>query len=155
MPSVESASCEICPILETHNDDQDVQVFETPHWRGVLDSDQRSLGKMFVTLLEHRESMADLSNEQAADLFTCMRGLEGAISRAYQPTHFNWLCLMNNAVRDGQPTHVHWHLHPRYDVERTVAGEVFHDGVKDKTPHPVDRKTLEQIRDEITRNLSF
>lgn len=143
------SSCEICPILKTHNDGQDVQVFETVHWRGVLDKNQRSLGKMFITLLEHRESMADLSEEQAAELFIVMRGLEHAINQAYRPTHFNWLCLMNNAIRDGQPTHVHWHLHPRYGGQRKVGGEVFYDGVKDKTPHVVSPEVLGQIRDDI------
>jgi len=149
------SDCEICPILKTHNGGQDVQVFETKHWRGVLDSDQRSLGKMFITLLEHRGAMADLSDEQSAELFMVMRGLERAINQAYQPTHFNWLCLMNNAVRDGQPTHVHWHLHPRYDSERVVEGEVFNDGVKDKAQHLVDRELLEKIRNQIVDNLSL
>ena len=137
--------CEICPILQTHNDGQDVVVFEGEHWRAVLDPDQRSLGKMFISLLEHRESMADLTIEQSTELFLTMSRLERAILRAYSPTHFNWLCLMNNAVAAGQSTHVHWHLHPRYSEDRMVAGEAFADGVDAKTPHPTSREVLKQI----------
>lgn len=147
--------CEICPILKSHNDGKDVQVFETKYWRGVLDSDQRSLGKMFITLLEHRESLSDLSSEQSAELFRIMRGLEIALREVYQPTHFNWQCLMNLAVEAGQSTHVHWHLHPRYDRSVTVSNEVFHDGNKEKIVHKVSHEILEKIREDIADNLTF
>ena len=34
---------------------------------------------------------------------------------------------MNNAVKAGQSTHVHWHLHPRYLADTIFAGEEFPD----------------------------
>ena len=44
-----------------------------------------------------------------------------------QTTADNWECLMNNAVKAGQSTHVHWHLYPRYLGGATFAGEEFPD----------------------------
>ncbi|PID31458.1 HIT domain-containing protein [Candidatus Saccharibacteria bacterium] len=149
-----SGECAICPILETKNDGQDVVVLETQYWRASLAADQRSLGRMFVTLLEHKESLSELSEAEFSDLQFVVKALEGSLKKTYQPTHFNWSCLMNNAVRDGQPTHVHWHVHPRYDREVIVNGETFIDGNDDKTPHHASLETLETIQSEIVSNIS-
>lgn len=142
-------NCEICPILTSHNDGKDVQVFETNYWRVVLDADQRFLGKSFVTLLEHKESVSDLSSEEWRDLHTVMLRLEVSVKAAFGPSHFNWSCLMNNAVVAGQSTHVHWHMHPRYARSTEFAGEIFYDTElfppKERSAHVVTRDVLLQI----------
>lgn len=142
-------SCAICPILVSRNDGRDVQVFETEYWRVVLDGDQRVLGKSFVTLLEHKESISDMSREQWQDLRRVIKRLEAGVSRAFSPSHFNWSCLMNNAVVAGQPTHVHWHLHPRYTQPVEFAGETFYDTElfppKERSTHVVPHGILLQI----------
>ena len=119
--------CEICPIIETHNGGEDVQVLQTEYWRAVLDADQRTLGKMFVTLLEHKESISELSDDEWRDLHEIMKRLEDSVKRAFGPSHFNWQCLMNNAVVTDEPTHVHWHFHPRYKAPVEFDGEIFYD----------------------------
>lgn len=142
-------SCEICPILASHNDGQDVLVFETTRWRVVLDADQRVLGKSFVTLLEHKESISDLSSEDWDELRDVMKRLENGAKKAFSPSHFNWSCLMNNAVVASQPTHVHWHMHPRYIHPVEFASETFYDTElfppKERTKHIVSRDVLLQI----------
>lgn len=146
-------TCEICPILASRNDGKDVLVIETAYWRAVLDGDQRVLGKMFVTLLEHRPTLTDLSPEEWQDLHGLIKNLERAIGAAFSPSHFNWSCLMNNAVVAELPTHVHWHLHPRYKAPVTFAEEVFHDTElyppKERTQHPVSRQVLQAIASTI------
>ncbi len=142
-------NCEICPILGSHNDGKDVQVFETKYWRVVLDGDQRFLGKSFVTLLKHKESVSDPSSEEWQDLHTVMLRLEASVKGAFGPSHFNWSCLMNNAVVAGQPTHVHWHMHPRYTRPVEFAGETFYDTElfppRERSSHVVTRDILLQI----------
>lgn len=140
------SDCDVCALIKTRNDGQDVIVFETKYWRGVLDGDQRTLGKMFITLREHRSSLADLTHDQMEDFYVIVRELECAVKAAFSPTHFNWQCLMNLAVAAGQDTHVHWHFHPRYDRPVELAGHVFKDGAADKTPHPVNHDVCEKIR---------
>jgi diadenosine tetraphosphate (Ap4A) HIT family hydrolase len=141
--------CEICPILASRNDNQDVVVFETKRWRVVLDADQRFLGKSFVTLLEHKESISDLSSDDWNELHGVMKRLEDGTKRAFAPSHFNWSCLMNNAVVADQPTHVHWHLHPRYIRPVEFAHETFYDTEltppKERTKHVVSRDVQLQI----------
>lgn len=146
--------CEICPILATQNHKTDVIVFETECWRVVLDANQRFLGKCFVTLLEHKESISDLSTNEWQDLHSVMQRLEKGVKGAFHPSHFNWECLMNNAIIANQPTHVHWHLHPRYNKPIEFGGDIFYDTElyppKERTSHTVSRDILEQIKQAIT-----
>ena len=53
--------------------------------------------------------------------------IEQAVKEAFGADVCNWECLMNNAVKAGQPTHVHWHLHPRYLNGAHFEGEDFPD----------------------------
>lgn len=146
-------SCEICPILANHNGGQDVLVFETKYWRVVLDSDQRFLGKSFVTSLQHIETVNALSSEQWQDLHSVMSRLEISVSRAFQSSHFNWSCLMNNAVVADQSTHVHWHMHPRYVQTVEFSGEIFQDSElfppKERSAHTVSPDILLRIAQAI------
>lgn len=146
-------NCEICPILATHNDGKDIQIIESRYWRVVLDPNQQFLGKAFVTLLEHKSAISDLSAEQWNDLHDVMRKLEAAIKKAFNPSHYNWSCLMNIAAMNGQETHVHWHIHPRYSHPVTVNDEAFEDAQwyprQEKTDHVVSSKSLQVIADKI------
>lgn len=149
--------CEICPILATRNNGADVTVLETEYWRAVLDSDQRTLGKMFVTLRAHKASISDLTANEWTELRQVMQQLERAAATAFRPSHFNWSCLMNNAVVANQPTHVHWHFHPRYRQPSQFDGETFHDTElyppKDRTTHPVSPEMLHSIAAVIQSHL--
>lgn len=149
--------CEICPILATRNDGKDVQVAETQYWRAVLDSDQRFLGKMFVTLREHKPTLSQLNDDEWRDLHRLITNLEEAVGMAFSPTHINWSCLMNNAIVAEQPTHVHWHFHPRYKTSVEFAGEVFLDTElyppKERTTHAVSPKILHTIAAAIQSHL--
>ena len=150
-------NCEICPIIITCNDGKDVQVIETEKWRVVLDPNQQFLGKAFVTLLEHKTSLSDLNEADWKDFEVLVKRLESALKKAFQPNHFNWSCLMNIAAMNGQETHVHWHIHPRYDKSVTVAGETFEDTQwyprKEKIDHVVDKEVLQVVAEKIRENL--
>lgn len=132
MSSVSMVSdCEICPFLvdQTANDME--VLLQTDRWVVVLDKNQDYLGKSFVTLREHKETLSDLDDIDWSDLHEVVRLLEGAIKRAFGANVVNWECLMNNAVMRGQPTHVHWKVYPRYVGGASFDGEVFPD---DKWP---------------------
>lgn len=130
---------------------------ETTHWRAVLDSDQRTLGKMFVTLRSHKAAISDLTADEWMELHSMMRQLEEATRAAFQPSHYNWSCLMNNAIVANQPTHVHWHFHPRYTQPAQFGGETFYDTElyppKERTTHPVSLEMLHSIAAAIQSHL--
>ncbi len=150
-------NCEICPILATHNNNKDVQIIQTEKWRVVLDPNQSYLGKSFVTLLDHKSSLSDLDEEDWKDFKTLVGRLENGMRKAFQPNHFNWSCLMNIAAMNGQETHVHWHVCPRYDRPVTIANQTFEDTQwyprEDNPNHVVDRVVLQIIADNVREYL--
>lgn len=150
-------NCEICLGINKKTDKNDL-IFETEKWRVTLDANQQFLGKCFVTLLAHKSSLSELNEDDWADFEKLVRLLEGSIKKAFQPSHFNWSCLMNFAAMSGQETHVHWHLHPRYDKKIDVAGESFEDTQwyprKEKVDNFVDQKTLKVIAEKIHESMT-
>lgn len=40
---------------------------------------------------------------------------------------FNFACLMNNAYRDNEKPHVHFHFIPRYNGERVILNKNYKD----------------------------
>ena len=91
------------------------------------------------------------------DFEILIKRLEVAVRKAFQPSHFNWSCLMNLATMSGQETHVHWHIHPRYDKPTTIANETFEDTQwyprKEKIDHVVDKEVLQVVAEKIRENL--
>ena len=152
--------CEICPLLVGQTAADDNVILQTERWVAVLDKNQCYLGKSFITLRQHKETLSDLDEADWMELHHVIRQLERAVKEAFGADVCNWECLMNNAVKAGQPTHVHWHLYPRYLGGATFAGEEFPDlkwprhlenavhMVGDETFH----KIMQALRSQLTRD---
>ena len=119
--------CEICPLLVGQTAADDNVILQTERWVAVLDKNQCYLGKSFITLRQHKETLSELDEADWTELHQVIRQIEQAVKAAFGADVCNWECLMNNAIRAGRPTHVHWHLYPRYLGGTTFAGEEFPD----------------------------
>lgn len=91
-----------------------MQVFETTHWKVLLNSNQMYFGRCVVVLKRDCSDLADVTKEEMLDFLFVVRRLETRIKNKLGATMFNWSCLMNNAYRDGETPQVHWHCLPRY-----------------------------------------
>ena len=119
--------CEICPLLVGQTAADDNVILQTERWVAVLDKNQCYLGKSFITLRQHKKTLSELDEADWTELHRVIRQIEQAVKAAFGADVCNWECLMNNAVKAGRPTHVHWHLYPRYLGGTTFAGEEFPD----------------------------
>lgn len=124
---IKMKNCDICPFVAEQTIDDPAVVLQTDRWNAVLDRNQIYLGKGFVTLREHKSSLSELDETDWRELHEVIRSMEHAITQAFGADVCNWECLMNNAVKAGQSTHVHWHLYPRYVGGTHFAGEDFPD----------------------------
>lgn len=124
---VTKRDCEICPLLVGQTAADDNVILQTERWVAVLDRNQCYLGESFITLRQHKETLSELDEVDWMELHQVIRQLEQAVKGAFGADVCNWECLMNNAVKAGQSTHVHWHLHPRYLADTVFAGEEFPD----------------------------
>ncbi len=102
-------------------------IVESGVWRATLNPNQQHLGRAFVGLREHKPSLSDLTSEEMLEFRRVVIALEVGLRVAFSPDLFNWMCLMNNAARDGQETHVHWHLVPRYSRPVVFNGHTYTD----------------------------
>lgn len=102
-------------------------IVESDMWRVELNPNQQHLGRTFVGLRQHKPSLSDLSEDEFLDYRRIVRKLEMGARAAFGAHLFNWMCLMNDAARDGQETHVHWHMVPRYKESVEFAGHEYTD----------------------------
>ena len=63
-------------------------------------------------LSSNKESLSDLSNDEWIELGILEKELERVCKKLFNSTMFNFACLMNNAYRDNEKPHVHFHFIP-------------------------------------------
>lgn len=106
------ADCIFCKIID--GDIPSVKVYEDEHVYAFMDIMPLSKGHTLLIPKQHREYVYDLSEEEAAKLFSAAPKIASAIKQTFDPAGMN--LLNNNGAKAGQSVH-HFHLHfiPRYD----------------------------------------
>jgi diadenosine tetraphosphate (Ap4A) HIT family hydrolase len=116
--------CDACEFLKKPS----YPIVRTKHWNVELATNHAYLGRAYVTLLEHKSSLSELSPEEWHDFEALVQKLEAAYHKAFGAGPFNWSCLMNNAYQEKPYNpHVHWHLVPRYEKPVDIDGQTFTD----------------------------
>ncbi|MFQ5796142.1 MAG: HIT family protein [Candidatus Bipolaricaulia bacterium] len=111
----------LCDICQDQVDERDL-VGSWPHWHPVVNFSQNYLGKVMLVLKRHETDVTQLTSAEQAEFWQLLRLVKEALSKLFQPNHFNYAFLMN------QDSHVHLHVIPRYAKSREFAGKVFTDG---------------------------
>ena len=75
---------------------------ESTSWKLIVNLNQNLLGKCFLTLNRHAESVSDLSETEWIDLHRQLKRTTKALTEAFAPAHFNYAFLQN------QDKHVHF-----------------------------------------------
>ncbi len=117
--------CDICRGPEIYGELP--QLVDSDMWRVELNPNQQHLGRTFVGLREHKPDLASLTEEEFLEFRRIVALLETSVRNAFKTDLFNWMCLMNNAKRDNQETHVHWHMVPRYNNPVEFSGHIYTD----------------------------
>lgn len=99
----------------------------TKYWKVVMVDDQMYLGRLVIKTIAPRVSLPDITEEEQKDFFVLIKKLESFYTEKIGATMFNYSCLMNNAYRDGETPHVHYHFRPRYKNPVTILGYTFTD----------------------------
>ena len=74
-----------------------------------------------------KEYLRDLTAEDWEELGKLEKELERVCKKVFGATMFNFACLMNNAYRDNETPHVHYHFVPRYKNELKLFGKIYKD----------------------------
>ncbi len=107
------------------------------HWVVLLRPDQATLGSLVVASVGEERAFADLPAEAFAELRSVVGHVEAALRQAVGYSKINYLMLMM------VDPHVHWHVFPRYEGERSAAGLTIADQGWPKAPQLAGALALE------------
>lgn len=91
-------------------------IAEYDHWVVLLRPAQPTLGALVLAAKSNATAFGDLPAEAHAELKVATAAIEAALSQAIGYAKINYLMLMM------VDPHVHFHVLPRYDGERSGAG---------------------------------
>lgn len=81
----------------------------------------------YCILSSDKEALSDLEPEAWEELGKLEKELERVCKKVFRATMFNFACLMNNAYRDDEKPHVHYHFVPRYKSELKLFNKIYKD----------------------------
>ena len=136
-------SCIFCKIIA--GDIPSARVFETDSSLAFLDINPVNQGHVLLVPKEHHATIADLSDEAAAETATLLPRLCRALLKATGAHGLN--VIVNNGRAAGQTVdHGHWHLIPRF----------VDDAVNWPWPHtPYSGDELGQMQFRVLRELAI
>lgn len=114
-------------------------VREYDHWVVLLRPAQLTLGSLVLAARSAATDFGDLPPEAFADLKQATADISTVLGKAVSHARLNYLMLMM------VDPHVHFHVFPRYDGERSAAGLTFADP---SWPGPPDLSMAQKLSDE-------
>ena len=100
-----------------------MNIYETNNWKIVFVSwCQEFVGDCIISC--EKESLSDLTDNDWKELGRLEKELERVCKKLFNATMFNFACLMNNAYRDNEKPHVHFHFIPRYKNELKLFNKI-------------------------------
>lgn len=126
-------------------------LFEGQHWSVFLYRNQGYLGRSVVYLKARAiDDPLELTDAEREELWTeILPKLTRALTAAFQPDRINYAHLANRMH------HVHWHIVPRYEKERTreFAGHTFVDKRRGKIFRTKRFRAPKKVREQIYAHL--
>lgn len=92
-------------------------LYQTRHWLVLLRPAQVTLGSLVLCCSDSARRFGEISEEAAAELKPVTAKIESALGAAFRHDRINYLMLM---MVDPD---VHFHVLPRYEQERELAGQ--------------------------------
>ena len=101
-------------------------LYKSKSWEVIhCDWCQEFLGQCIIS--SNKESLSDLTDIEWQELGQIEKELERVCKKIFNATMFNFACLMNNAYRDNEKPHVHFHFIPRYKNIVTIFNKKYKD----------------------------
>ena len=103
-----------------------MNLYESNNWNVVfVDWCQEFVGDCIIS--SNKESLSDLTDEEWQELGRLEKELERISKKLFDATMFNFACLMNDAYKNNEKPHVHFHFIPRYKNELVLFNKVYED----------------------------
>lgn len=90
----------------------------------ILNAFPYTNGHLMVAPYKHTAEMSDLGDEELLEINQLVSRCLGWIQTAYRPDGFNIGVNIGHAAGAGIPTHIHWHVVPRWEGDTNFMGVV-------------------------------
>lgn len=122
----------------------DNQLVTNNDWTVLLRPKQVTIGSCVLIANRHVESVAELKDTEATSFVEIVAQLEILLKRKLEYDRINYLALM---MKD---PHLHFHVIPRYESDRIIAGHSYKDETWPKPPNMSvsigDASLLDELR---------
>ena len=103
-----------------------MELYKSENWEVVfVDWCQEFVGDCMIS--SNKENLSNLTDEEWKELGRIEKELERVSKKVFNATMFNFACLMNNAYKDNEKPHVHFHFIPRYKDDLNLFGKIYKD----------------------------
>jgi diadenosine tetraphosphate (Ap4A) HIT family hydrolase len=103
-----------------------MNLYKGKNWEVVfVDWCQDFLGNCIIS--SNKESLSDLTDEDWVELGKIEKELERVSKKVFNATMFNFACLMNDAYKNNEKAHVHFHFIPRYKYDVKIFNKTYRD----------------------------
>ncbi|RLG27392.1 HIT family protein [Methanosarcinales archaeon] len=134
------SECIFCRIVD--GEIPAVRVYEDGEHLAFLDTNPRSEGHVLAIPKEHIKTNDELGDEQTAKLFIVVKRIAESLKQKMGVKGYN--IVSNNGEIAGQVIpHVHIHIVPRYEDQRSSAGF--------ESAFPVDAKAKRKVEESIEK----
>lgn len=115
-------------------------IAEYRHWIVLLRPEQPTLGSLVLAAKNEAEAFSDLPAEAFAELAIVTNAIESTLRDTVGYARINYLMLMM------VDRHVHFHVVPRYEGERSAEGVTISDKGWPKAPALGEAVTLDAVQ---------
>ena len=103
-----------------------MEFYKGKYWDVIfVDWCQEFIGQCIIS--SNKQSLSYLTSEEWIELGLLEKELERVCKKLFNTTMFNFACLMNNAYRDNETPHVHFHFIPRYKEQVILFNKKYID----------------------------
>ena len=103
-----------------------MQLYKGKYFEVVyVDWCQEFIGQCIIS--GYKENLSEMTSDEWTELGKIEKELERVCKKLFNATMFNFACLMNNAYRDNEKSHVHFHFMPRYRDKVYIFSKVYVD----------------------------
>jgi ATP adenylyltransferase len=120
-------TCIFLDLPAQDNDRDNLLLFRGKTAFVMLNAFPYTNGHLMVAPYKHTANMSELNDEELLEVNQLVARALGWITKAYKPDGFNIGVNLGTVAGAGIPTHIHWHIVPRWNGDTnfmTTVGEV-------------------------------
>jgi ATP adenylyltransferase len=113
-PPTSSDPCFLCQGLAEQEDRRNLVALRTPLSAVVLNRFPYNNGHLLVAPRAHKGQLAELTLEEMTDVMLTLRRMVDVLDGLMHPDGYNIGLNLGRVAGAGLPSHLHWHIVPRW-----------------------------------------